>query len=97
MRGNKATCLVIGVNRVSIFSMIFMCFMKLNARFTPLSLRKTLISHFLIFCRFRRKNQAKCRRNQVKRKLLIYSSLEFATTKDMGHRKEEQEDLKDQP
>ena len=47
------------MNRVSIFSMIFMCFMKLNARFTPLSLRKALMSHFLMLSSFRRKNEAK--------------------------------------
>ena len=50
---------LIGVNHVSIFSVIFMCFMKLDARFTPLSPNKALISHLLMFCKFRRKNKVK--------------------------------------
>ena len=50
---------LIGVNHVSIFSMIFMCFMQLDARFTPLSPSKALISHLLMFCKFTRKNKVK--------------------------------------
>ena len=41
------------------FLVCFSCVLcNLNARFIPLSLRKALIPHFLMFCRFRRKNQA---------------------------------------
>ena len=71
--------------------------MQLNARFTPLSLRKALISHLLMFCRIRRKIKQSDGRNKVKRKLLICSSLLtlakwFATTKERARYSEEQDE-----
>ena len=52
-----------------------MCLGNLNARFTPIFLKITLIPHLLMFCRIRRKIKQSDERNQVKKKLLICSKL----------------------
>ena len=52
-----------------------MCLCNLNARFTPIFVKITLIPDLLMFCRIRRKIKQSDGRNQVKRKLLICSSL----------------------
>ena len=46
--------LLIGVDLVSICSVFYMYFCNLNARFTPIFLKITLITHFLMFCRNRK-------------------------------------------
>ena len=51
-----------------------------NARFTPISLKKALIPHSLVFCRIRRKTKQSDGRNQVEMKLL--ESYWFAATKE---------------
>ena len=72
---------MIGVNLVSIFSMIFMCLCNLNARFTPISLKKSLIPHSLVFYKIRRKTKQSDGRNQVEMKFL--ESYWLASTKDV--------------
>ena len=64
-----------------------MCLCNLNARFTPIFIKITLIPHLLIFCKIRRKIKKSDGRNQVKRKLLIYNSF-LATTKWFATKKE---------
>ena len=44
---------VIGVNLISIYSMFCMYFCNLNAIFTPVFLKITLIPHFLKFCHYK--------------------------------------------
>ena len=66
---------LIGVNLISICSMCFKCLCNLNARFTSIFLKITLIPHLLLFCRIRRRIKQSEGRNQVKRKWLNYSSL----------------------
>ena len=66
---------MIGVNLISIYSLFCMYFCNLNARFTPIFLKITLIPHLLMFCRTRRKIKQNEERNQVKRKLLSCSRL----------------------
>ena len=55
--------------------MCFMCLCNLNARFTSIFLKITLIPHLLMFCRIRRRIKQSEGRNQVKRKWLSYNSL----------------------
>ena len=43
---------LIGVNHTSIYSVFFMCLCNLNARFTPVFLKITLIPNSLMFCRY---------------------------------------------
>ena len=76
------------MNHTSIYSVFFMCLCNLKARFTPVFLKITLIPHLLMFCRIRKKIKQNDGRNQVKRNLLIYSSLlvvvkhSFTSTKE---------------
>ena len=46
---------MIGVNHTNIDSVFSRCLCNLNARFTPIFLKITLITHFLMFCRIKRK------------------------------------------
>ena len=66
---------MIGVNLISIYSVFCMYFCNLNARFTPVFLKITLIPHLLMFCRTRTKIKHSDGRNQVKMKLLSCSRL----------------------
>ena len=46
---------LICVHFISIYSLFYMYFCNLNARFTPIFLKITLIPNLLMFCRTRRK------------------------------------------
>ena len=43
---------LIRVKRISIYSMFLRCLCNLNARFTPLCAKITLIPHLCEFCRY---------------------------------------------
>ena len=53
------------MNHTRIYSVFSMCLGNLNARFIPIFLKITLIPHFLMFCRIRRKIKQSDGRNQV--------------------------------
>ena len=84
------------MNHTSIYRVFFMCLCNLNARFTPIFVKITLIPHLLMFYRIREKIKQSDRRNQVKRKLLICSNL-LATAKEKAPYSERDDENKMQP
>ena len=65
---------LIGVNHTSIYSLFSKCLCNLNARFTPIFLKITLIPHVLMFCKIKRKiKQGKGKK--LRRKNLLFEAL----------------------
>ena len=65
---------LIGVNHTSIYSVFSRCLCNLNARFTPIFLKITLIPHLLMFYRIKRKiKQGKGKK--LRRKNLLFEAL----------------------
>ena len=62
------------MNHTSIYSVFSKCLCNLNARFTPIFLKITLIHHFMMFCRIKRKiKQGKGKK--LRRKNLVFKAL----------------------
>ena len=70
---------MIGVNHTSIYSVLFMWLCNLNARFTPIFLKITLIPHLLMFCRIKR--EIKQGNGRKLRRRTCYSKHWFAEAK----------------
>ena len=65
---------VVGVNHTSIYSVFSKCLCNLNARFTPIFLKITLIPHLLMFFKMKRKiKQGKSKK--LRRKNLLFEAL----------------------
>ena len=77
---------VIGVNHTSIYSVFFMCLCNLNARFTPIFLKITLIPICLCFAGMERKS-SKEREKSIKGRTCC-SMHWFATTRRFAKAKE---------
>ena len=80
------------MNLISICNMIFML-CNVNAKFAPISYKKALIPHLLLFYGIRTKIKQIDGRNQVKRKLLICSRLLVAAKRNEVHQGEEKASL----
>ena len=65
---------LIGVNHTSIYSVFSMCFCNLNARFTPIFLKITLINHLLMFYKIKRKIK-QGNGKKLRRKNLLFEAL----------------------
>ena len=65
---------MIGVNHTSIYNVFSMCLYNLNARFTHIFLKITLIPHLLMFYRIKRKIK-QGNGKKLRRKNLLFDAL----------------------
>ena len=66
---------VIGVNHTSIYRVFFMCLCNLNARFTPVFLKITLIPQLLMFCMHGKKSKQIKGKNLSKKNHILSEAL----------------------
>ena len=67
--------MMIGVNHTSIYMVFFMYLCNLNARFTPIFIKITLIPHLLMFCKHWKKIKQRNRKNLSKKNHLLSEAL----------------------
>ena len=66
--------MLIGVNHTCIYIVFSRYLCNLNVRFTPIFLKITLIPHFLMFCRIKRKIKHR-KGKKLRRKNLLFEAL----------------------